>query len=98
MHLLALGVTAPASTQYYVSQRFALLLKIGFVTLEPPRDSDKLYIIFKGFVWVTCVSDMKIVPKIHMSVFEMFFELHFIYKRHYCYGQQNLVQVTQING
>ena len=79
MHLLALGVTAPASTQYYVSQRFALLLKIGFVTLEPPRDSDKLYIIFKGFVWVTCVSDMKIVPKIHMSVFEMFFWASFLY-------------------
>ena len=44
--------------------RFALLLKIGFVTLDPLRDSDKLCILLKGFVQGTCVSDMKIVHKI----------------------------------
>ena len=48
-------------------QKFAKcdpLLKIGFVTLDPPRDSDELCILLQGFVWETYVSDMKIVHKI----------------------------------
>ena len=43
--------------------RFPLLPKIGFVTLDPPHDSDKLRILLQGFVWETCISDMKIVHK-----------------------------------
>ena len=46
-----------------------LLLKIGFVTLDPPRDSDKLCILFQGFVWETYDSDMKIVQKIRSERF-----------------------------
>ena len=42
---------------------FPLLLKIGFVTLDPLHDSDKLRILLQGFVWETCISDMKIVHK-----------------------------------
>ena len=43
--------------------RFPLLPKIGFVTLDPPHDSDKLRILLQGFVWETCICDMKIVHK-----------------------------------
>ena len=43
--------------------RFPLLPKIGFVTLDPLHDSDKLRILLQGFVWETCISDMKIVHK-----------------------------------
>ena len=43
--------------------RFPLLPKIGFVTLDPPHDSDKLRILLQGFVWETCISDMKVVHK-----------------------------------
>ena len=42
---------------------FPLLPKIGFVTLDPLHDSDKLRILLQGFVWETCISDMKIVHK-----------------------------------
>ena len=42
------------------------LQKIGFVTLDPPRVSDKLRILLQGFVWETCASDMKIVHKIYI--------------------------------
>ena len=49
--------------------RFAVFLKIGFVTLDPPRDSDKLCILLQGFVWETYVSDMKIVHKIRSERF-----------------------------
>ena len=49
--------------------RFPLLLKIGFVTLDPPHDSDKLCILLQGFVWETYVSDMKIVHKIGIERF-----------------------------
>ena len=45
------------------------LLKIGFVTLDPPRDSDKLCILLQGFVWETYVSDLKIVHKIRSERF-----------------------------
>ena len=38
--------------------------KIRFVTLDPPRDSDKLRILLQGFVSETGVSDMKIVHEI----------------------------------
>ena len=48
---------------------FLLLLKIGSVTLDPPRDSDKLCILLQGFVWETYVSDMKIVHKIRSERF-----------------------------
>ena len=48
---------------------YILLLKIGFVTLDPPRDSDKLCILLQGFVWETYVSDMKIVQKIRSERF-----------------------------
>ena len=48
---------------------FALLLEIGFVTLDLPRDSDKLCILLQGFLWETYVSDMKIVYKIHSERF-----------------------------
>ena len=50
-------------------KRFALLLKTGFATLDPPRGSDKLWILLKGFVWVKCVSDMKIVHNISSERF-----------------------------
>ena len=33
------------------------------------RDSDKLCILLQGFVWETCVSDMKIVHKIRSERF-----------------------------
>ena len=33
-----------------IIHRFLLLLKIGFVTLDPPRGSDKLCILLQGFV------------------------------------------------
>ena len=49
--------------------RFPLLLKIGFVTLDPLHDSDKLRILLQGFVWETYVSDMKIVHKIGIERF-----------------------------
>ena len=49
--------------------RFPLLPKIGFVTLDPPHDSDKLRILLQGFVWETYVSDMKIVHKIGIERF-----------------------------
>ena len=39
------------------------LLKIGFVTLVPLRDSDKLCVLLHGFVGATCFSDMNIVHK-----------------------------------
>ena len=45
------------------------LLNLGFVTLDPPHDSDKLRILLQGFVWETCVSDMKIVHKIRSECF-----------------------------
>ena len=48
---------------------FLLLLKLGFVTLDPPRDSDKLCILLQGFVWETYVSVMKIVHKIRSERF-----------------------------
>ena len=73
--------------------RFLLLLKIGFVTLDPPRDSDKLCILLQGFVWETYVSDMKIVHKIRSERFQnVFLSIIPIYKRRYCYWEQNLVQ------
>ena len=59
---------------FSVEYRFLLLLKIGFVTLDPPCDSDKLCILRQGFVWETYVSDMKIVHKICSERFKMFFE------------------------
>ena len=40
-----------------------LLLKIGFVTLVPLRDLDKLCILLHGFVEATCFSNMNIVHK-----------------------------------
>ena len=43
---------------HHGNSAFWLLLKIGFVTLDPPRDSDKLCILLEGFVWETYVSDM----------------------------------------
>ena len=49
--------------------RFPLLLKIGFVTLDPLHDSDKLHILLQGFVWETCVSDMKVVHKLRSECF-----------------------------
>ena len=49
--------------------RFPLLLKIGFVTLDPPHDSDKLRILLQGFVWETYVSNMKIVLNFHSEHF-----------------------------
>ena len=52
-----------------MQKRFLLLLKIGFVTLDPPHDSDKLCILLQGFVWETYISDMKIVHKIHSERF-----------------------------
>ena len=62
--------------------RFLLLLKIGFVTLDPPRDSDKLCILLQGFVWETYVSDMKIVHKIRSERFQnVFLSIIPIYKR-----------------
>ena len=50
-------------------QRFALFWKVGFVTLGSPCDSDKLFILLKGFVWATCISNMKIIHKIHNEGF-----------------------------
>ena len=45
-------------------------LKIGFVTLDPPRDSDKLCILLKlSFVLATYFSDIKIVHKIRSERF-----------------------------
>ena len=45
-------------------------LKIGYVTLDPPRDSDKLYILLKlSFVLATCFSDIEIVHKIRSERF-----------------------------
>ena len=73
--------------------RFPLLPKIGFVTLDPPHDSDKLRILLQGFVWETCISDMKIVHKIRIERFlKCFLSLIPICKRHCCYREQNLVQ------
>ena len=41
-----------------------------FVTLDRPRDSDKLCIFLKlSFVWATCFSDIKIVHKIRSERF-----------------------------
>ena len=37
---------------------------LGFVTLDPPRDSEKLCILLQGFAWEAYVSDIKIVHKI----------------------------------
>ena len=45
------------------------ITKNRFVTLHPPRDSDKLCILLQGFVWETYVSDMKIVHKIRSERF-----------------------------
>ena len=59
--------------------RFALSLKIGFVTLEPLRDSEKLCILLKGCVQWTCVSDMKIVHKIRRDRIENVFWALFQY-------------------
>ena len=55
--------------QFWQEKRFLLLLKIGFVTLDPPRDSGKLCILLQGFVWETYVSYMKIVHKIRSERF-----------------------------
>ena len=45
-------------------------LKIGYVTLDPPRDSDKLCILLKlSFVLATCFSDIEIVHKIRSERF-----------------------------
>ena len=41
----------------------------GFVTLDPPSDSDKLCILLQGFVWETCVSYMKVDHKIRSEAF-----------------------------
>ena len=49
--------------------RFPLLLKIGFVTLDPLHVSDKLHILLQGFVWETYVSDMKVVHKLRRECF-----------------------------
>ena len=40
------------------------ITKKRFVTLDSPRNSDKLRILLQGFVSETCVSDMKIVHEI----------------------------------
>ena len=43
---------------------------MSFVTLDRPRDSDKLCILLKlSFVWATCFSDIKIVHKIRSERF-----------------------------
>ena len=45
-------------------------LKIGFVALDPPRDSVKLCILLKlSFVLATCFSDIKIVHKVRSERF-----------------------------
>ena len=45
-------------------------LKIDYVTLDPPRDSDKLCILLKlSFVLATCFSDIEIVHKIRSERF-----------------------------
>ena len=45
------------------------ITKNKFCHIDPPRDSDKLRILLQGFLWETCVSDMKIVLKIRNECF-----------------------------
>ena len=46
-----------------------VVVVVVVITLDPPRDSDKLCILLQGFVWETCVSDMKTVLKIRSERF-----------------------------
>ena len=44
-------------------QRAALLLKIDFIKLDPPHDSEKNCDQLKGFVWAARTPDIKNRPK-----------------------------------
>ena len=56
---------------------FCTITKNTFCHLRPPpRDSDKLRFLLKGFVWATRISEMKIVQKIRNEHFQIFFELY----------------------
>ena len=46
-----------------------VVVVVVVITLDPPRDSDKLCILLQGFAWETCVSDMKTVLKIRSERF-----------------------------
>ena len=77
-----------------VSQlHFPLLLKIGFVTLDPRMTRTNFAFYSKALYGKHAFSDMKIVHKIHIERFlKCFLSLIPIYKRHCCYREQNLVQ------
>ena len=65
-YLLHRSPSDAQNTQLKLGVAFSYL---GFVTIDPPRDSDKLRILLQGFVWETYVSDMKIVHKIRSERF-----------------------------
>ena len=88
-----LDIREVISSSFHSFKNFArkglcTICTIGFVTC----DSDKLCILLKGFVW------WKLFMNFAGSVLKMFCELYSNIKMYYCCREQNLVQVTKING
>ena len=100
MHLLA-STRSHGLCQHAILCESALctIIKNRFCHLGPPAWLRQTL----HYIQRLCMGNMRFrhencSENSHERFWNVFLSFILIYKRHYCYGQQNLVQVTQING